>query len=149
MAKIVAGFGTSHTPAIGAALDLGKSNEPYWRPLFAGYEFSRRWLERQRPDVIFLVYNDHATAFSLDLVPTFAIGTAAEFRPADEGGGARPVPKVPEWERIANEIKLVGEELANRRLSVDEAAAELDRRADAILEKRRWMLDHHTIGAAR
>ncbi len=60
----------------------------------------------------------------------------------------RAVPKVPEWERIANEIKLVGEELANRRLSVDEAAVELDRRADAILEKRRWMLDHHTPGAA-
>jgi multiple sugar transport system substrate-binding protein len=71
---------------------------------------------------------------------------AAAFR--DQLERARPVPKVPEWERIANEIKLVGEELANRRLSVDEAAAELDRRADAILEKRRWMLDHHTIAGA-
>ncbi|MFC3549660.1 sugar ABC transporter substrate-binding protein [Lysobacter cavernae] len=60
---------------------------------------------------------------------------------------ARPVPKVPEWERIANEIKLVGEQLANGHLTVDEAAAELDRRADKILEKRRWMLDHHTIPA--
>lgn len=60
---------------------------------------------------------------------------------------ARPTPKVPEWERIAMEIKLVGEQLANGRLSVDEAAAELDRRADRILEKRRWMLDHRTIGA--
>lgn len=59
---------------------------------------------------------------------------------------ARPTPKVPEWERIAMEIKLVGEQLANGRLSVDEAAAELDRRADRILEKRRWMLDHHTLG---
>ena len=55
---------------------------------------------------------------------------------------------MPEWERIANEIKLVGEQLANGRVSVDEAAAELDRRADKILEKRRWMLDHRTIGAA-
>ena len=44
--------------------------------------------------MIFLVYNDHATAFSLDIIPTFAIGTAAEFQPADEGWGPRPVPKV-------------------------------------------------------
>ncbi|HVI62356.1 MAG TPA: class III extradiol dioxygenase subunit beta, partial [Bradyrhizobium sp.] len=47
-----------------------------------------------KPDVIFLVFNDHATAFSLDLIPTFAIGTAVEYMPADEGWGPRPVPKV-------------------------------------------------------
>jgi protocatechuate 4,5-dioxygenase beta chain len=46
------------------------------------------------PDVIFLVYNDHATAFSLEMIPTFAIGTAASFTPADEGWGPRPVPQV-------------------------------------------------------
>ena len=50
-------------------------------------------------------------------------------------------PKVPEWERIATEMRLVGEQVANGRLSVDQAAEELDRRADRILEKRRWMLD--------
>jgi protocatechuate 4,5-dioxygenase beta chain len=50
--------------------------------------------EGQPPDVIFLVYNDHATAFSLEMIPTFAIGTAAEYTPADEGWGPRPVPKV-------------------------------------------------------
>jgi len=55
---------------------------------------------------------------------------------------ARPAPKVPEWERIADEIKLVAEQMVNGRLSVDQAAVEMDRRADAILEKRRWMLDH-------
>ncbi|RZA20312.1 MAG: extracellular solute-binding protein [Lysobacteraceae bacterium] len=54
---------------------------------------------------------------------------------------AVPAPKVPEWERIAQEMRLVGEQLANRRLSVDQAAVEMDRRADAILAKRRWMLD--------
>jgi protocatechuate 4,5-dioxygenase beta chain len=43
---------------------------------------------------VFLVYNDHATAFSLDVIPTFAIGTAAEYKPADEGWGPRPVPVV-------------------------------------------------------
>jgi protocatechuate 4,5-dioxygenase, beta chain len=94
MARITASVYTSHVPAIGAALDLGKTAEPYWQPVFAGYDFSKQWLQAQKPDVIFLVYNDHATAFSLEMIPTFAIGTAAEFQPADEGWGPRPVPKV-------------------------------------------------------
>lgn len=54
----------------------------------------------------------------------------------------RAVPKVPEWQHIATELRLVGERLAHGKLSVDQAAAELDRRADRILAKRRWMLDH-------
>ncbi|ABD68084.1 Protocatechuate 4,5-dioxygenase [Rhodoferax ferrireducens T118] len=94
MAKITASVYTSHVPAIGAAIDLGKTQEPYWQPLFKGYEFSKQWMKDNKPDVIFLVYNDHATAFSLDMIPTFAIGTAAQFLPADEGFGPRPVPKV-------------------------------------------------------
>jgi protocatechuate 4,5-dioxygenase beta chain len=94
VARISASVYTSHVPAIGAALDLGKTTEPYWQPVFAGYDFSKRWLKQQRPDVVFLVYNDHATAFSLDFIPTFAIGTAARFEPADEGWGPRPVPPV-------------------------------------------------------
>ncbi|WP_334174121.1 class III extradiol dioxygenase subunit beta [Pseudoxanthobacter sp.] len=94
MARITASVYTSHVPAIGAALDLGKSGEPYWQPLFAGYEPSKAWMKENTPDVIFLVYNDHANAFSLDLIPTFAIGTAASYQPADEGWGPRPVPAV-------------------------------------------------------
>jgi protocatechuate 4,5-dioxygenase, beta chain len=54
--------------------------------------------------VIFLVYNDHATAFSLEMIPTFAIGTAAEFQPADEGWGPRPVPKVIGHPELASHI---------------------------------------------
>jgi protocatechuate 4,5-dioxygenase, beta chain len=94
MAKISASVYTSHVPAIGAAMDLGKTAEPYWQPLFAGYEPSKRWFKENRPDVVFLVFNDHATAFSLEMIPTFAIGCAAEYTPADEGWGPRPVPKV-------------------------------------------------------
>jgi protocatechuate 4,5-dioxygenase, beta chain len=94
MASISASVYTSHVPAIGAALDLGKSHEPYWQPLFKGYEFSQQWLKDNTPDVIFLVFNDHATAFSLDMIPTFAIGTASRYEPADEGWGPRPVPPV-------------------------------------------------------
>jgi protocatechuate 4,5-dioxygenase beta chain len=85
---------TSHVPAIGAAIDLGKTREPYWQPLFKGYEPSKKWIAETRPDVVILVYNDHASAFSLEVIPTFALGCAAEFPPADEGWGPRPVPVV-------------------------------------------------------
>ena len=104
MARITAGVTTSHVPAIGAALDNGKSGDPYWAPLFAGYEFSKRWIAQARPDVVILVYNDHATAFSLDIVPTFAIGCAAQFAPADEGWGPRPVPVVQGHPELASHV---------------------------------------------
>jgi len=94
MARITAGVFTSHVPAIGAAIDNGRTAEPYWQPVFAGYEFSKRWIARSKPDVIFLVYNDHASAFSLEMIPTFAIGCAERFAPADEGWGPRKVPEV-------------------------------------------------------
>jgi protocatechuate 4,5-dioxygenase beta chain len=94
MAKIVGGLATSHVPAIGAAIDLGKTQEPYWKPLFDGYPPAQKWLADVDPDVIILVYNDHATAFSLEIIPTFAIGVAESFPPADEGWGPRPVPVV-------------------------------------------------------
>ena len=104
MARITASVYTSHVPAIGAALDLGKSHEPYWQKVFSGYDFSQQWLREQRPDVVFLVYNDHATAFSLEMIPTFAIGTAALYAPADEGWGPRPVPVVQGHPALASHI---------------------------------------------
>ncbi len=104
MAYISASVYTSHVPAIGAALDQGKAEEPYWQPLFAGYKFSKQWMQEAKPDVIILVYNDHATAFSLQMIPTFAIGTAAEFQPADEGWGPRPVPIVQGHPELASHI---------------------------------------------
>jgi protocatechuate 4,5-dioxygenase beta chain len=104
MARITAGIACSHVPAIGAAMDLGKTGEPYWVPLFKGFEFSRRWMAQNTPDVVFLIYNDHATAFSLDMIPTFAIGCADEFKPADEGWGPRPVPMVQGHPELASHI---------------------------------------------
>lgn len=104
MARITAGVTTSHVPAIGAAFDHGKSAEPYWAPVFAGYDYSKKWIAEQKPDVVFLAYNDHATAFSLDIVPTFAIGCADEFQPADEGWGPRPVPVVKGHPALASHI---------------------------------------------
>ncbi len=94
MARITAGIGASHVPLIGRAIDTGDTKSDYWKPLFDGFEYTRKWIAAEKPDVIFLVYNDHATAFSLDMVPTFAIGCAEEFQPADEGFGPRPVPPV-------------------------------------------------------
>ncbi len=104
MAKITASVYTSHVPAIGAAIDLGRTHEPYWQPLFDGYKLSKQWMLDDAPDVIVLVYNDHANAFSLDIIPTFAIGTAAEFHIADEGWGPRPVPKVIGHPELASHI---------------------------------------------
>ncbi len=94
MARIIAGVGTSHVPAIGAAVDNNKTEEAYWKPLFDGYAAARDWIGKTRPDVVIIVFNDHASAFSLDLIPTFALGVAAEFPPADEGYGPRQVPSV-------------------------------------------------------
>lgn len=94
MAKLVGGVGTSHVPAIGAAVDHDKTQEPYWKPVFDGMRAAKDWIAKARPDVCIIVYNDHASRFALDLTPTFALGVAAEFHPHDEGYGPRPVPVV-------------------------------------------------------
>lgn len=94
MAKITAGIGCSHVPAIGAAFDQGLTQEPYWKPLFDGYEPAREWIRKHKPDVAIIIYNDHGSALTLDLIPTFGIGVADEFVPADEGWGPRQVPVV-------------------------------------------------------
>ncbi len=65
---------------------------------------------------------------------------AAAFR--DQLERVKSPPKVPEWERIGTEMRLVSEALVAGQMTVDEAAAELDLRTDRILEKRRWMLQH-------
>jgi len=94
MAKITAGIGCSHVPAIGAAFDQGLTQEPYWKPLFDGFEPARDWIRKHKPDVAILVYNDHGSALTLEMIPTLAIGVADEFKPADEGWGPRQVPVV-------------------------------------------------------
>jgi hypothetical protein len=94
MATIVGGVACSHVPAVGAAIDRGRTDDPYWAPYFAKVAPVREWIAAVDPDVCVVVYNDHASAFSLELIPTFAIGLAPEFPPADEGFGPRPVPVV-------------------------------------------------------
>ena len=104
MARIIAGVGCSHVPAIGVAMDTGITGQPYWQPVFKGFEFSRNWIADKKPDVIFLVYNDHCTAFDAAIIPTFALGCAATFQPADEGWGPRPVPIVRNHQKLASHI---------------------------------------------
>jgi hypothetical protein len=94
MAELVGAVGTSHIPAVGVAIDKGRTEEPYWAPYFAKLPPLREWIAGVSPDVCIVVYNDHANAFSLELIPTFALGTAARFGIADEGFGRRPVPEV-------------------------------------------------------
>ena len=104
MARIIAGVSASHVPAIGAAIDNGKTEQPYWQRVFAGFEKSKAWMAKAKPDVVIGVYNDHASAFSVEVIPTFALGCAAEFAPADEGWGPRPVPVVKGHPELASHI---------------------------------------------
>jgi multiple sugar transport system substrate-binding protein len=77
--------------------------------------------------------------------PDLALDPRAQaFR--DQLERVRPVPKVPEWERIATELRLVMEKVVRGDIPAASAAAELDARADRILEKRRWMLDREVRG---
>lgn len=92
MATLIGGIGTSHVPAVGAAIDNGKQAEPYWSPFFEKIQPAREWMAHAAPDVCIVVFNDHASAFSLELIPTFALGVAPRFDPADEGYGPRRVP---------------------------------------------------------
>jgi protocatechuate 4,5-dioxygenase beta chain len=104
MATITAGIATSHIPAMGAAFDLDKTQEDYWKPVFDGYQWVQQWVKDEKPDVVILCYNDHASSMMLDIVPTFAIGFAEEFKPADEGWGARQVPVMPGFPELAGHI---------------------------------------------
>ncbi|MDB6044540.1 MAG: protocatechuate 3,4-dioxygenase [Gammaproteobacteria bacterium] len=94
MATIVGGIATSHTPTIGFALDANKQLDPVWAPIFAGYEPVRQWLADQQPDVLFYIYNDHATSFFFDHYSHFALGVGERYWPADEGGGPRKLPPI-------------------------------------------------------
>jgi len=87
MARIIGGIATSHIPAIGKAIAQGVQQQPYWKPLFDGYNPVHTWLEKEQPDVVVVIYNDHGLNFFLDKMPTFAVGAADEYRNADEGWG--------------------------------------------------------------
>jgi protocatechuate 4,5-dioxygenase beta chain len=92
MAKIVGGIAVSHVPAIGNAIAKQLQDEPYWKPFFDGFPPVRQWLQKVRPDVVVVFYNDHGLNFFLDKQPTFAVGAAAQYINADEGWGIPSLP---------------------------------------------------------
>lgn len=59
----------------------------------------------------------------------------------------KPTPKVLEWERIVQEMRLASERVVRGGESQDQAVEELDQRVDAILAKRRWMYERDQAAA--
>ncbi|MES2098203.1 MAG: sugar ABC transporter substrate-binding protein [Pseudomonadota bacterium] len=51
----------------------------------------------------------------------------------------RPAPKIPEWERIFQEMQQTAQRVVQRTQRADAATAQLDAWVDALLEKRRWL----------
>ena len=56
----------------------------------------------------------------------------------------RPPPKVPEWERIAAKLTDYADAAVRGDMTPEEALAALDRDVDALLEKRRWLLERRS-----
>ena len=92
MAKIVGGISMSHVPAIGNAIAKNLQQDPYWKPFFDGFPPVRAWLEKVKPDVAVVFYNDHGLNFFLDKQPTFAVGAAPQYVNSDEGWGIPSLP---------------------------------------------------------
>lgn len=104
MARIIGGIATSHSPTIGFALDKQKQDDPSWAPIFRAYEPVRRWLKEKKPDVLFLIFNDHVTSFFFDHYSHFALGIGDSYAVADEGGGPRALPPVRGHAALAQHI---------------------------------------------
>lgn len=95
MARVVGGLGISHTPSMGYEYDDARRDgrpSERWRPWFDGAADVRRAVAELAPDHIVIVYNDHLNYFTLDSLPTLAIGVADRFPQADEGWGLRALP---------------------------------------------------------
>jgi protocatechuate 4,5-dioxygenase, beta chain len=92
MARIVGSVAMSHVPAIGLAIAKNLQQEPYWKPFFDGFPPVREWLDKTKPDIAVIIYNDHGLNFFLDKLPTFAIGAAPQYQNADEGWGIPVMP---------------------------------------------------------
>lgn len=109
MAKIIGGFGISHSPSMGIEFDKGMASgfDPRWQKWFDGTRPVKSWLKEMKPDRLVIIYNDHLNHFDFDAYPTLAIGVAAEFRQADEGWGPRP------WPDLVGDVDL-GWHLTNR-----------------------------------
>ena len=104
MARIIGGIACSHTPTIGFAVDGDKRNDPVWAPIFEGFEPVRQWLAEKKPDVLFMIFNDHVTSFFFDHYSAFTLGIDTRYGVADEGGGSRDLPPVKGHAALAHHI---------------------------------------------
>ncbi|MBX9741139.1 MAG: protocatechuate 3,4-dioxygenase [Beijerinckiaceae bacterium] len=95
MARIIGGLATSHVPSIGGAIVKGLQQDPYWKPFFDAFDPVHAWLEREKPDVAVVIYNDHGLGHFLDKMLTFAVGAAESYSNADEGWGIPVLPPFP------------------------------------------------------
>ena len=104
MARIIGAVACSHTPTIGFAFDKNKQQDPVWAPIFEAFAPVRRWLDEQKPDVLFFIYNDHVTSFFFDHYSAFTLGVGEQHAVADEGGGARDLPALAGHPKLAQHI---------------------------------------------
>lgn len=104
MARIIGAIACSHTPTIGFAFDKKKQEDPVWKPIFEAFAPVRQWLEDKKPDVLFVIYNDHVSAFFFDHYSAFALGVGEKHAVADEGGGARELPPLSGHPQLAQHI---------------------------------------------
>jgi gallate dioxygenase len=104
MARIIGAVAASHTPTIGFAYDRQKQNDPVWKPIFEAFKPVQRWLAEQKPDALFIIFNDHVTSFFFDHYSAFALGIGDSYAVADEGGGARDLPAVKGHAALAQHI---------------------------------------------
>jgi len=104
MARIIGAIASSHSPTIGFALDRQKQDDPVWAPIFEAYKPVQAWLAEKKPDVLFMIYNDHVTSFFFDHYSHFALGIGESYSPADEGGGPRNLPPVKGHTGLAHHV---------------------------------------------
>ena len=60
----------------------------------------------------------------------------------------RAAPKIPEWERIFQEMQLTAERVVQRTQSAQAATVQLDVWVDTLLEKRRWLRERERVARA-
>lgn len=104
MARIVGAVAASHTPTIGFAFDTNKQEDPVWKPIFQAFKPVQDWLAAKKPDVMFVIFNDHVTSFFFDHYSAFALGIGDSYAVADEGGGARDLPPLKGHTGLAHHI---------------------------------------------
>ncbi|UZX02870.1 protocatechuate 3,4-dioxygenase [Arthrobacter sp. CDRTa11] len=128
MAELVAGIGISHVPSLARVLETDRTDSSPDTDFLAFHE-AGEWIREKNPDVVVVIYNDHGSALSLEFVPTFAIGAAKKYLPADEGRGRRPVPDFPgdqdlSWHLIDSVVPEGFDLTVCQRLDVDHGLSE-------------------------